>query len=73
MGTMSDWTGSVRRFVAESLVELKKVNWLRPREAAVSTVVVIVLIAVFASYISLVDWGLAEMVKAALRIFGGRS
>lgn len=73
MSTWSDWLGSARRFIAESIVELKKVNWLRPREAVISAAVVAVLIAIFASFISVVDWGLAEVVKAVLRVFGGRS
>ncbi|OGR51139.1 MAG: preprotein translocase subunit SecE [Elusimicrobia bacterium RIFCSPLOWO2_02_FULL_39_32] len=46
----------IRLFFKESYEELKKVTWLSRKEVMGSTIVIIVLVAIIAVYISLVDF-----------------
>ncbi|MEN3013004.1 MAG: preprotein translocase subunit SecE [Endomicrobiia bacterium] len=58
---------SVIKFVGESYIELKKVNWLSKKEVLISSLVVVVLILIFALYIGIVDFVLAKILSLLLR------
>ncbi|MFC1679602.1 preprotein translocase subunit SecE [Elusimicrobiota bacterium] len=57
------------QFVREAYIELKKSTWLSRQQAVGSTIVVLVLVAIVAAYISGVDFVLSVIMGALL---GGR-
>ena len=57
------------QFLKECYEELSKVTWLSKREVVASTVVVMVIVSLFAVYVSSVDFGLSLILKT---ILGGR-
>lgn len=54
------------KFVNEAYIELKKSTWLTREQAISSTFVVLVIVAIVALYISLVDYILSWMMKLLL-------
>lgn len=54
------------RFFREVRVELKKVTWPNRKQTAGSTVVVIILVFIIASFLGLVDFGLSKLVQIVL-------
>ncbi|PIP08426.1 MAG: preprotein translocase subunit SecE, partial [Syntrophobacteraceae bacterium CG23_combo_of_CG06-09_8_20_14_all_50_8] len=48
---------TVSQFLSESKAELKKVTWPTRKQAVASTAVVIVVVAIVALFLSLVDLG----------------
>lgn len=54
------------KFVNEAYIELKKSTWLTRQQAAGSTAVVLVIVALVALYISLVDYVLSWLMKLLL-------
>lgn len=56
----------VMLFLSEAKSELKKVTWPAPKQTAVSTSVVIVIVFIMAIYFGIVDFGLAKLVKLIL-------
>ncbi|HAM39203.1 MAG TPA: preprotein translocase subunit SecE [Elusimicrobia bacterium] len=55
------------QFVNEAIGELKKVNWLGRKEVIASTVVISILIIIFAIFIGLIDLILSIIIKWLLR------
>jgi preprotein translocase subunit SecE len=55
--------GGARRFIRESWAELRKVQWPTRQQVATGTLVVGVVTAVFAAYISLVDQVAVRLVR----------
>ncbi|MFP4475878.1 MAG: preprotein translocase subunit SecE [Desulfatibacillaceae bacterium] len=60
------WTKSVQ-FLREVRMELKRVTWPSRKQATGSTVVVVILVAIIAGYLGLVDTILAGMVNWILQ------
>jgi preprotein translocase subunit SecE len=56
----------VRQFLIEAKAELKKVTWPTRKQAVASTAVVIVVVVIIALFLSLVDFGLAKIIKLIL-------
>lgn len=56
----------IMRFFREVRVELKKVTWPNRKQTAGSTVVVIILVFIIASFLGLVDFGLSKLVQIVL-------
>ena len=54
------------KFVNEAYIELKKSTWLTRQQAMGSTAVVLVIVALVAIYIGLVDYVLSWMMKLLL-------
>ena len=54
------------RFFREVRVELKKVTWPNRKQTAGSTVVVIILVFIIATFLGLVDFGLSKLVQVVL-------
>ena len=54
------------RFVNEAYLELKKSTWLTRQQAIGSTIVVLVIVALVALYISIVDYVLTWFLKLLL-------
>ena len=55
------------RFVTEAKNELKKVTWPGRKETTSITIVVIASVFLIGFYLAIVDWGLSEIIKAAIR------
>jgi preprotein translocase subunit SecE len=64
---VTQWWGTITRFVAEAWQELKKVTWPGRKETVGTTMVVLFLVFVIASFLGLVDMGLSALVKKVMR------
>lgn len=60
----------VVQFLSEVRVELNKVVWPSYEEWAGSTIIVLVLTALFALYLGLVDFGLSKLAGFIFRMYG---
>ena len=56
-------------FLKQCVAELKKSTWLSRREVAQSTVLVAIVVALTAAYVSIIDFGLTKLLCLAV---GGR-
>lgn len=56
-------------FLKQCAAELKKSTWLSRREVAQSTVLVAIVVALTAAYVSIIDFGLTKLLGLAV---GGR-
>ncbi len=65
--SVTQWWGTVSRFVAEAWQELKKVAWPGRKETLGTTAVVLFLVIIIASFLGLVDMGLSALVKRIVR------
>jgi preprotein translocase subunit SecE len=65
-GARRERRGGIRGFAAESIGELKKVEWPNRRQLFTATVVVIIAIAVVGAYLWVADLALARFVKDVL-------
>ncbi|HEX7415659.1 MAG TPA: preprotein translocase subunit SecE [Smithellaceae bacterium] len=54
------------QFLNEAKAELKKVTWPSPKQTLASTAVVIIIVFIIAIYLSIIDYGLAKLVKFIL-------
>lgn len=66
MVNLSTAAAKVRQFLSEAKAELKKVTWPTRKQTVASTAVVIVVVAIIALFLSLVDLGLAKIIKLIL-------
>src|SRR5436189_694041 len=62
-GARRERRGGFRGFVAESIGELKKVEWPGRRQLITATVVVVIAIAVVGTYLWIADLAFARFVK----------
>jgi preprotein translocase subunit SecE len=65
-GARRERRGGIRGFAAESVGELKKVEWPNRRQLFTATVVVIIAIAVVGAYLWVADLAFARFVKDVL-------
>lgn len=65
-GARRERRGGFRGFVAESVGELKKVEWPGKQQLFSATVVVIIAVAVVGAYLWIADLGLSHFVKNVL-------
>ena len=65
--SVTQWWRQATQFVAEAWQELKKVTWPGRRETLGTTVVVLILVVIIASFLGLVDMGLSALVKKIMR------
>jgi preprotein translocase subunit SecE len=65
-GARRERRGGIRGFAAESVGELRKVEWPNRRQLFTATVVVIIAIAVVGAYLWVADLALARFVKDVL-------
>jgi preprotein translocase subunit SecE len=65
-GARRERRGGIRGFAAESIGELKKVEWPNRRQLFTATVVVIIAIAVVGVYLWVADLAFARLVKDVL-------
>jgi preprotein translocase subunit SecE len=65
-GARRERRGGFRGFAAESIGELKKVEWPGRRQLVTATVVVIIAIAVVGTYLWIADLAFARFVKDVL-------
>ena len=56
-------------FLKQSVAELKKSTWLTRKEVVQSTILVAVVVALVAAYVSIIDFGLTKVLGL---IVGGR-
>jgi preprotein translocase subunit SecE len=65
-GARRERRGGIRGFAAESIGELKKVEWPNRRQLFTASVVVIIAIAVVGAYLWVADLAFARFVKDVL-------
>ena len=65
-GARRERRGGFRGFIAESIVELKKVEWPGKHQLFSATVVVIIAVAVVGAYLWIADLALSHFVKKVL-------
>ena len=65
-GARRERRGGFRGFVAESIGELKKVEWPGKRQLFSATVVVVIAVAVVGAYLWIADLALSHFVKNVL-------
>lgn len=58
---------TVQQFFREVMAEFRKVNWPSRKEVSNSTVIILVVVIVIASFLWVVDIGLARVVELILR------
>jgi len=58
---------TVQQFFREVMAEFRKVNWPSQKEVSNSTVIILVVVVVIASFLWVVDIGLARVVELILR------
>ena len=56
-------------FLKQSVAELKKSTWLTRKEVVQSTILVAIVVALVAAYVSIIDFGLTKVLGL---IVGGR-
>ena len=66
MGDLSGIYGRVVQFFREVRAELKRVTWPTRKETLGATSVVLVLVAIMAFFLGLVDLGLHELMRRIL-------
>jgi preprotein translocase subunit SecE len=66
MVKLSIAAAKVKQFLSEAKAELKKVTWPTRKQAVASTAVVIIVVVIIAVFLSLVDLGLAKIIKLIL-------
>ncbi len=64
--SVGDWPKESREFVGEVQVEFKKVTWPTQQEVIGGTVSVVVVVAIVAVALGLVDWGLSSVMTIIL-------
>jgi preprotein translocase subunit SecE len=65
------WFGRARRFLTEVRSELARVTWPSSREVWATTVVVVIVSALFGVYLYAVDLGASAAVRWVFNRFGG--
>ena len=65
-GARRERRGGFRGFVAESIGELKKVEWPTKRQLFTATIVVIIAVAVVGAYLWIADLAISHFVKNVL-------
>jgi len=55
-----------RQFLSGSKVELKKVTWPTPKQTLASTSIVIIVVIIVSTFLGIVDFGLAKIVRLVL-------
>ena len=65
--SMTNWWRTIVQFVGEAWQELKKVTWPGRKETLGTTLVVLFLVVVIASFLGVVDMGLSTLVKKIMR------
>ncbi len=65
-GGIAGQIATFREYLEESKAEIKKVNWPTKKEARVTSIAVLVLVAVMAVFLGLVDLGWTKIIEIIL-------
>jgi len=66
MANPREWLDQSIQFFKEVWIELKKVHWPVWKETRAATIVVVVVVMVFAVFLGLMDFGLSHMIQRLL-------
>jgi preprotein translocase subunit SecE len=66
MASAKEWVDQSIQFFKEVWIELKKVHWPSWKETRAATLVVVVVVMVFALFLGLVDFGLSHVIQRLL-------
>jgi preprotein translocase subunit SecE len=66
MANAKEWVDQSVQFFREVWIELKKVHWPSWKETRAATIVVVVVVMVFALFLGLVDFGLSHVIQRLL-------
>jgi len=61
------WISGIRRYVSEVRLEVNKITWPANDEAMTGTIGVVVIVAVIATVLGLVDFGLSRVMQVILQ------
>jgi len=56
----------IKQFLRDAKIELEKVSWPTPKQALVSTSVVIVVVIIVSIFLGIVDFALTKIIKLFL-------
>ena len=60
------WYSESRQFITEVRAEFRKVTWPTQKEAMAGTIGVLIVVIILTTALSLVDFGLAQMIRLVL-------
>ncbi len=63
MASAREWIDQSVQFFREVWIELKKVHWPSWKETRAATLVVVIVVIVFAIFLGLIDFGLSHIVQ----------
>jgi preprotein translocase subunit SecE len=66
MANAKEWVDQSVQFFREVWIELKKVHWPSWKETRAATIVVVVVVMVFALFLGLVDFSLSHAIQRLL-------
>jgi preprotein translocase subunit SecE len=66
MANAKEWVDQSIQFFKEVWIELKKVHWPTLKETRAATIVVVVVVTVFAIFLGLMDFTLSHVVQRLL-------
>lgn len=66
MRNAREWLDQSIQFFKEVWIELKKVHWPSWKETRAATIVVVVVVMIFALFLGLVDFGLSHVIQRLL-------
>ncbi len=66
MANAKEWLDQSVQFFKEVWIELKKVHWPTWKETRAATIVVVVVVLVFAIFLGLVDFSLSHVIQRLL-------
>ena len=66
MANAKEWVDRSVQFFREVWIELKKVHWPSWKETRAATIVVVVVVMVFALFLGLVDFSLSHVIQRLL-------
>ena len=60
------WINKIKIFLSDARIELRKVAWPTRKQTIASTSVVILVVFIVSTFLGIVDFGLAKIIKLVL-------
>ena len=66
MDKIKFWINKIKIFLSDARIELRKVTWPTRKQTIASTSVVILVVFIVSTFLGIVDFGLAKIIKLVL-------
>jgi preprotein translocase subunit SecE len=66
MDKIKIWINKIKIFLTDARIELRKVTWPTRKQTIASTSVVILVVFIVSTFLGIVDFGLAKLIKLVL-------